>query len=164
MSFNSILSKVARLWLVDSNQVPTQLDPRYVAQRFTQAGTGFVPTVQNDGSVAWQQGGGSGGSGTVTNVTTTIGGFTFGSFTSTTPILSAQNVGAFPDLVYLSGNGSWAQPVASFRSGAGGSQRVGDIALLAGNNVTITDNGDNSFTINASGGGGGGSFDIVSVV
>jgi hypothetical protein len=43
--------------------------------------------------------------------------------------------------------------VRSLRSGSGGTKRSGDIALIAGTNTGITDNGDGTFTLTASLGG-----------
>lgn len=86
------------------------------------SGTGFSSANITNGvlQVVISGSGGGGGTGTVTSVTTNISGLTFGNNTTTTPLLSAQNVGATPTTVFLRGDGTWASP-----SGSGSVTSVG---------------------------------------
>ena len=70
MPSNAILSKLPRLWNVDSNEVPTQLQATYIATGLATALPGSIPSLQADGTVKWLT---AAGSGTVTLVNTGTG-------------------------------------------------------------------------------------------
>ena len=59
-----------------------------------------------------------------------------------------------PTALPLANLGAWVPSnlIKSVKSGASGTVRTGDVTFLAGTNMVIVDNGNNSFTFNASGG------------
>ena len=131
--FNSILSKVPRLWTVDSNGTPLYILPTYIAAGYAGATVGSIPVLQNDGTVLWSR------SGAGVSLINTGEGLTGGPITSSGTISLSPPIGTSIGGVKAGANISIAADGTISSSGGGG----GSAIQVDGTTVPPTNNAIN---------------------